>query len=109
MFDDDFEKDDMNTFSVIFSPSGKLVIHRVQVLRRNNADRIFNDSLVNPMFEDDFDNGTFPFQQELSRDRFVIYDGTQFEKLNLQQRFDYLIRLEPIYINPYTGTMILPD
>ena len=109
--DDDFEKKDMNTFSIIFSPSGKLVIRKVQVLRRNNADSIFNDndSLVNPMFEDDYDNGTLPFQQELSRNRFYVYDKINFDKLNSQGRFDYLDSLEPIYINNYTGTMILPD
>lgn len=107
--DDDLEIVDMTTFSVIFSPAGKLIVRNVQVLRRNDADMIFNDPLVKPMFEDDYDNTTFPFQQESSRNSFTIYDGIQFDKLNAQGRFNYLNSLELVYVNLYTGTMILPD
>jgi hypothetical protein len=96
------------TFSIVFSPTGKLVIHKVATLRRNALDRVFNDSSINPMFIDDY-NDRLPFWQELSQNRLIIYDRDQFYKLNPQNRFDYLNRLELIYINPYTGTMILPD
>jgi hypothetical protein len=39
----------------------------------------------------------------------VIYDKTRFDKLNAIERFDYLSRLEPVYINSYTGTIISTD
>ncbi|MHC4165347.1 MAG: hypothetical protein ACYSWQ_00115, partial [Planctomycetota bacterium] len=107
--DEEFEIRDMTTFSVIFSPAGKLVIRNVQVLRRNSADKTFNDPSVQPMFEDDYDNATFPLQQEPSRNRFVICDRTQFDELNLLERFDYLSGLEQISINPYMGTIISPE
>lgn len=102
------EVTDKTTFSILFSPSGKLVIHEVQVLRKNDYDTVFNNpsSLVNPMFEDDYNNVP-PFEKELSKNSFIIYDKTIFEKLNLLRRYtDYLKYLEVIYINPYTGTII---
>ena len=109
---------DTTTFSVIFSPSGKLVIHDVRVRNRdgytpsNNSseDDIFNtvDNVRNgiAMFyqDDDTDLG---LGQELSRRSFIIYDRTQFESVDENSRWsDYLEDLEAIYINPYTGTMI---
>jgi Tfp pilus assembly protein FimT len=105
---EDNEFTDKTTFSIIFSPSGKLVIHKVQVLRKNDYDTVFNtpSSLVNPMFEDDYDNAP-PFEREPSKNSFIIYDRTIFEKVDKDNRYvDYLKDLEVVYINPYTGTMI---
>jgi prepilin-type N-terminal cleavage/methylation domain-containing protein len=102
------ELTDKTTFSIIFSPSGKLVIHNVQVLRKNDNDTVFNNpsSLVNPMFEDDY-NDVLPFEREPSKNSFIIYDRTIFEKVDKNSRYtDYLKDLEVIYINPYSGTMI---
>jgi prepilin-type N-terminal cleavage/methylation domain-containing protein len=99
---------DKTTFSIVFSRSGKLVIHKVQVLRKDVYDTIFNDpaSQMKPMFKDDYDDVP-PFQQEPSRNSFIIYDKTIFEKLDPSSRYtDYLRHLEVVYINPYTGTMI---
>jgi type II secretory pathway pseudopilin PulG len=107
------EVNDTTTFSIIFSPSGKLVIHELWVRNRdgdtgnNSKDDIFNteinirDNKVGMFVQDE--NGDI----EPSRNSFIIYDKTVFEKLNPNSRYeDYLRDLEVIYINPYTGTMI---
>lgn len=95
------------TFSVVFSPTGRLVLRNVQVLRRNADDTVFNDplALVSPMFVDDYDN-MFPYQREQSLNRFIVYDRNLFGRLDAAQRFAYLQGLEPININAYTGTII---
>jgi len=116
---------DAITFSVIFSPGGKLVMHPVRVRNRNgiyrpdntvagrtSLDDIFNspENIANAgvgMFVQD-DYAEMGLGAESSRNRFVIYDGIQFGKLDARGRFDYLSRLEPVYINAYTGTMISP-
>jgi Tfp pilus assembly protein FimT len=126
---------DTTTFSIIFSPSGKLVIHDVQVMNKNGVcqpdnsssdnskhsmDDIFN-SLVNisnygvGMFvEDDNDNNsTHGFGEESSRNSFVIYERDKF-KAAFQEKppqawSGYLSNLQPVYVNPYTGTIIKQD
>jgi hypothetical protein len=117
------EVNDTTTFSIIFSPSGKLVIHDVQVRNRDgqssgtaSKDDIFNTlaNITNStephgMFLQD-DYPLDGLDKEPSRNSFIIYDKTVFEKLNPNSRYDdYLKDLaakEVIYINPYTGTMI---
>lgn len=117
---------DACTFSVVFSPAGKLVVRPVRVRNRDgiyqpdnsvanrtSLDDVFNspgnilNSGVGMFIQDDY--AGLGLGAESSRNRLVIYDGAQFDKLNAQQRFDYLSSLELIYINPYTGTMISPD
>ncbi len=101
---------DTTTFSILFSPSGKLVIHNLWVRNRDgdtgngSKDDIFNT-------ESNVQNGIGMFVQdsanELSRNSFIIYDRTVFEKLDPGSRYtDYLKDLSVVYINPYTGTMI---
>lgn len=117
---------DTSTLSIVFSPSGKLVVRPVRVRNRDgiyrpdntvanktSMDDIFNspENILNSgvgMFVQD-DYAELGLGAEPSRNRFVIYDGTQFDKLGAQGRFDYLSRLEAVYINAYTGTMISPD
>jgi hypothetical protein len=113
---------DTTTFSVVFSPSGKMVIHDVRVRNRNgktddsSEDDVFNTLIkitdpINPagMFIQD-DDTSLGLGQESSRSSFVIYDRAQFEKVNPNRRWsDYLRHLEVIYINPYTGTIISVD
>ena len=116
---------DATGFSVVFSPGGKLVMHPVRVRNRDGiyrpdntvANRVSLDDVFNSpenitnagagMFIQD-DYAELGLGAETSRNRFLIYDGTQFDKLNAVGRFDYLNRLEPVYINPYTGTMVSP-
>jgi prepilin-type N-terminal cleavage/methylation domain-containing protein len=105
---------DTTTFSIIFSPSGKLVIHDVRVNNRDDSatskDDIFNTKAnvqngIGMFFQDDYLSEGF--YEEPSRNSFVIYDKTIFEKLNPGRRYsDYLRDLEVVYINPYTGTII---
>ncbi len=114
---------DTSTFSIIFSPTGKLIIHDVRV---RNKDGIYqpDNTITTKRSEDDIFNsleniknlGVGMFVQddyaqlglgaEPSRNRIIIYDKIQFDKLDARGRFDYLSTLEPIYINPYTGTII---
>lgn len=104
---------DTTTFSIVFSPSGKLVIHDVRVSNRDGSttskDDIFNtfenitDSIEpHGMFvEDDGD--------EPSRSSFIIYDRDRFRAVNKDSRYeDYLENLasNKIYVNPYVGTII---
>ena len=114
---------DMSSFSIIFSPNGKLIVHEVRIRNRNgifqpnnavstevSTDDIFNspENIVNlgiGMFVQD-DYAHLGLGAESGRNRIIIYDGTQFDKMNAQARYDYLTSLEPMYINPYTGAII---
>lgn len=111
---------DTCAFSIVFSPSGKMVIHNVRVRNRDgdyrplnpddSKDDIFNspenisDYQIGMFVQDDY--AELGLGEESSRNWFVIYDRTLFDKMNKVERFDYLYGLEVIHINPYTGTMI---
>jgi hypothetical protein len=128
LIDEFREVTDITTFSIIFSPSGKLVVHGIRVRNRNGRtddssnDNIFNtknnvDAGIGMFYQDDYFSAAWPalsLGPEPSRNSFVII----YEKDKFQQAFgkgrawsDYLAQTVPhrIYINPYTGTMILPD
>lgn len=114
---------DTSCFSIIFSPNGKLIVHEVRLRNREgiyqpdnsvpakmSMDDIFNspENIVNlgiGMFIQD-DYAQMGLGAESGRNRIIIYDGSQFDKLDAQGKFDYLNSLEPVYINPYTGTII---
>jgi len=117
---------DTSTFSIVFSPSGKLVIRDVRVRNRDGIyqpdnstsnkttmDSIFNSPVniatygVGKFIQDDY--AELGLGAESSRNGFVIYDKTRFDKLNAIEKFDYLSRLDPFYINSYTGTIISTD
>ncbi|MGD2095874.1 MAG: prepilin-type N-terminal cleavage/methylation domain-containing protein [Phycisphaerales bacterium] len=117
---------DISTFSIVFSPTGKLAIRNVRV---RNKDAIYqpNNGVANKVSRDDIFNspenitsyGVGMFIQddyaqmglgaESSRSSFVICDKIRFDKLDAQERFTYLHSLEPVYLNPYTGTIISSD
>lgn len=117
---------DTSSFSIVFSPSGKLIMRDVRVRNRDgiykpnnglsgkvSTDSIFNspDNITNHrvgMFIQD-DYAELGLGAESSRNRFVIYDKIQLDKLDAMRRFDYLSKLELVYINPYTGTIISTD
>ena len=107
------------TFSIVFSPSGKLVIHFVRIRNRDGRtldtsnDDIFNTennvtNISNPIgmfIQDEYDY--LGLDEELSQKAFIIYDKREFEGLDEGRRWsDYLQRLDVIHINPYTGTVI---
>jgi len=115
------ELTDTTTFSVIFSPSGKLVIHGVRVRNRNGAtddsskDDVFNtknnvDAGIGMFYQDDYFG--FGLGPEPSRNSFVIYNTREFKRAYDKGRAwsEYLVKLVPeaFYINPYTGTIISP-
>ena len=114
---------DTSSFSIIFSPSGKLITHEVRIRNRQgiyqpdntvparvSRDDVFNspENIMNfgigKFIQDDY--AQQGLGAESSRNRIIIYDRTQFENMNAQGRFDYLSSIEPVYINPYTGTII---
>jgi type II secretory pathway pseudopilin PulG len=125
---------DLTTFSIIFSPSGKLVIHDVQVRNRDgipdslgelgnpSADDVFNkkdevDNGIGMFYQDDYFGAAWShyplllgWWQEPSQRAFMIYDRREFKNAYEKGRAysQYLIKLMPdaIYINPYTGTMV---
>jgi Tfp pilus assembly protein PilE len=116
---------DVTTFSVLFSPSGKLVLHTHKVQKADPNDDVFNTKAYiswqgnrKEMFIEDIeqDEPTDRFSiciqpiNELSRRSFIIYDRNEFKKAYEKgvAWSDYLIKLAPkaIYINPYTGTII---
>ena len=122
--DDDYELRDTKAFSIIFSPAGKLVIHKVRVRNRDgdptpdNPDDSRDDTFNSIINIRDNDTGMFlqdqyadmGLGQEYSRRSFVIYDRRDFRNVPSDSRYtDFIEHLEDkfmIYINPYTGLMM---
>ncbi len=117
---------DTSTFSILFSPAGKLVVRNVRIRNKNGIYRPDNsvpatlsmDDLFNsPQNIANFNIGMFAQDDypelglgaEPSRSRFVICDRPQFDELNAQGRLDYLNGLKQVDINPYTGRIISAD
>ena len=108
---------DTTTFSIIFSPSGKLVVHEVRI-RNKNGNNSSNDDVFNTeskvdagigMFyqDDDTDLGLGP---EYSRNSFIIFEKKEFDRAYERGTAwsEYLSSIKPVYINPYMGTIISP-
>ncbi|MHC4533287.1 MAG: pilus assembly FimT family protein [Planctomycetota bacterium] len=116
---------DTSSFSIVFSPSGKLIMRDVRIRNRDGIYQPDNDLANKRTMDSVFNspqnitNGVGKFIQddyaelglgvESSRNGFVIYDKIRFDKLNAIERFNYLSNLEPVHINPYTGTIISTD
>jgi len=113
---------DTTAFTIIFSPSGKLVTYELRT--RNNDgepdsvpspttsdDDVFNgyDNVINNnvgMFIQD-DWAALGLGAEVSRNHFIIYDKRAFAAVGADSRWtDYLSGLEVLYVNPYTGEII---
>ena len=130
--DNEFKLRDTTTFSIIFSPTGKLVIHGIRIRNRDgegdspsysdlSRDDVFNkkakvDAGIAILYQDDYYGGNlYPdiglgLGPEPSRRSFVIYDKIRFGKVDQNSRWsDYLNTLDVIYINPYTGTIVSVD
>jgi hypothetical protein len=111
---------DTGTFSVIFSPTGNLVVHGVRVWQARVNDDVFNTATnvkngIGMFYQDDyFKNLPPPMDQYLnlgpepSRRLFYIYEQDKFKRAYEQGTpySGYLIQLKPVYINSYTGTII---
>lgn len=119
LINENHELVDTTTFSVVFSPTGKLAIQGVRMRRGSAADNVFNedtqvDAGIGMFYQDDYfgvgsELGLGP---EPSRNRFIVYDRVELKKAwNAGTRAvwsDYLAGLagETTYINPHTGTII---
>jgi hypothetical protein len=112
--DEAWEVVDTSTFTILFSPAGKLVPHTHKAQSQDATDDVFNtiDSITSlgvGMFVEDQDEPAQPID-ELSRNHFVIYDRREFEQAYKRGEGEgysgYLMRLSPIYVNPYMGTLI---
>jgi prepilin-type N-terminal cleavage/methylation domain-containing protein len=112
---------DTTAFSIVFSPSGKLVIHGVRVRNRNGQtsdssnDDIFNtaNNVVNGnamFYQDDYwvAPSNLGFGPEPSRNSFYIYETKKFKQAYKSgvPYSGYLNQLKPAYVNPYTGTIV---
>ncbi len=118
--DSPVELNDKTTFSIIFTPAGKLVIHDVQVRNKDGQgdspfygasdDEIFNkrakvDAGQAMFYQDDY--VADGYKKELSVSNFIIYNKNEFSRINGSSRWtDYLRHLKVFYINSYTGTII---
>ncbi len=132
LIDEERELTDITTFSIIFSPSGKLVIQGIRVRNKDG----YPDTLANTSVSNDdvfnkkaqVDNGTGQFYQddyfgttgsayidlglgpEKSRSNFVVVDKKKFIEAFKKRRAwsDFLAKLaaNATYINPYSGTII---
>ena len=125
--DEDYELRNATTFSVIFSPTGKMVIHDVRVRNKDgegdytssgsSLDDIFNkrgvvDAGLAMFYQDDYfgnlGNPDLGLGKEPSRGSFFIYNTEEFKKAWLDSTpwDSYLHKLTPVYINPYIGTIV---
>jgi prepilin-type N-terminal cleavage/methylation domain-containing protein len=107
--DTDSELSNNTTFTILFSPSGKLIIHRLWVKNRNDEapgslDDVFNTSV-------NIDNNIGMFLQDSSREdsrnSFIIYETKKLKQVPETNRWDgYLNQLKAAYVSPYTGTIV---
>jgi prepilin-type N-terminal cleavage/methylation domain-containing protein len=107
--DNDVKLAATTTFSILFSPTGKLIIHSLWVRDSGTNDEVFNTIAS-------IASGTGKFVRdetaniEPSVSELIIYEKDKLKAANPSFRWrDYLQRLSTnstIHINPYTGTMI---
>ena len=122
--DDDFAEDSLagsTTFSIIFSPTGQLVSKIVEVRFRNTTDIIFNDlgpaallyqdntdplAIYYPSYPKNDQSATWCVTEPSALD-LIICETTRLRETNMDLRYtNYVVDLEPILINVYTGTFI---
>jgi hypothetical protein len=121
LIDDDLELADTTAFSIVFMPSGKLIMRKVQTRNRDagyydsteSEDDIFNtitqveQGVARFLQDENLYKTLYGLDEEPSRRSFIIYDRSIFEEVDPLRRWeDYLEDLDVIYINPYTGTFI---
>jgi len=130
--DEPRELSDATTFSIVFSPSGKLLIRNVRVRNRDgdpdttsntevSRDDIFNkkaqvDLGVGLLYQDDYGAGTlsaYPnlgLGEEVSCTSFVLYNRQAFRRAYEKGKAwtECLLGLsaDMVYVSPYTGDLI---
>jgi Tfp pilus assembly protein FimT len=113
------EMTNATTFSVVFDPSGKFVIHSVRVRNKDgkidsdspaSTDKVFNvktqvDSGNAILIQDDY--STLGLAEENSVPSFIIYEQSKLAQVAAAKRWSgYLSKLSMEYINPYTGELV---
>lgn len=135
--DEPRELSDATTFSIVFAPSGRVVVHDVRVRNRTGVNRpqsglvppdpasddVFNvaDTIIRlgrgRFIQDDYPRGDSVLDlglgEEESRTSFVIYERPQL-RLTYNRNTawtDYLSSLaaRAYHVSPYTGTLISSD
>jgi hypothetical protein len=135
--DEPFELSDATTFSIVFAPSGRLVVHNVRVRNKEGINRpltalvppspsyddVFNvaDTICRSrrgMFiQDDYPRGdslqALGLGEEPSRTSFVVYEVAALRGAYGRGTAwtEYLSRLagKALQVNLYTGNLIAPD
>lgn len=112
---------DTTTFSIVFSPAGKVAVHDVQTRNKDgetdtsdsSKDEIFNTKnnaeAGKALFMQDYTARIDGLGKEQSRKTFIIYDREKFKKIDADKRYeDYLknLSLKPCTLNPYTGAIV---
>ncbi len=117
----------LTTFSIIFSPSGKMVVHDVRVRNRDGVfdpedpsesnDDIFNSEQnvvahgVGMFVQDDYP--ALGLEKEASRRGLVIYERHKFRRAYrtgvVWSAYVRGLLSQAIYVSPYTGTIISKD
>ena len=122
---DQFELNDTTSFSIIFSPSGKLTTRYAHMKNRDKeppGDDSSNDDVFNTLdnvdiygigqfvqddYWDDSLSLNYGWGPEDSRRGFVVYNKNDFNKVSPNRRWsDYLRYLEMLYVNPHSGRII---
>lgn len=129
---------DTTSFSIVFSPAGKMVLYKVWLRNRDgipdsqgqvgsiSADDVFNklaavNAGIGMFYQDDYFNAWWSFDPsldfglgpELSRNGFIVYERQKlrraFERGTAWSQYLVKIAAEKVYINSYTGTIISTD
>lgn len=123
MINDQFELNDATSFSIIFSPSGKLATRYAHMKNRDKEppnddssdDDVFNTlnnvdiNGIGQFVQDDYwdDPQNLGWGPEYGRRGFIIYNKDDFNKISPNRRWsNYLRHLEVLYVNPHSGRII---
>ncbi len=115
---------DANTFSVIFSPAGKLICHSVRVRNKDgyydghaqiSNDRVFNivsevDAGAAKFLQDDYGFGDTPdlgLAEEDSTQGLILYDTGEVKVGSDTLWSEYFSKQRIEQISPYTGELII--
>ena len=101
---------DATTFTILFSPAGKLVHHTLRVSYNpdNNLSRdVFYIAASDSLLTHDDSWVIDGYQTEFSRKWFVIYNVETLAKVSPTVRWTgYLSTLERVFVNPHSGEII---
>ncbi|HOK96898.1 MAG TPA: prepilin-type N-terminal cleavage/methylation domain-containing protein [Anaerohalosphaeraceae bacterium] len=112
---------DASTFSIIFSPQGRLTVHPVWVRNKDGTtdgssnDTIFNvlvkvQAGISQFLQDDYglDPTNCGVGPEISVQSFKLYSKSDYKQANAAARWtSYLQTINDEHISPYTGELVL--